>query len=272
MALAQNGSCVKSLISDEITPVVLTFNESSNIGRTLGALRWAARVVVVDSGSSDQTSEICRQFDNVVFLIHKFESHADQWNWAVADGNVTSKWVLALDADYFVSPALAEAMLKAVRQEKSAKGYSVKFLYCIFGRPLRASLYPPVTVLFQREAGHYVQDGHTQRLTLTGDIEVLAEPMLHDDRKPFLHWLQAQDRYASLEAAKLVRDSDAQFSWQQRIRRCTVIAPWAVPLYALFVRGLILDGWRGLYYAMQRGIAEAILSVKLIEHRLARAK
>lgn len=261
---------MKSLSSDEITPVVLTFNEAPNIGRTLGALQWAARVVVVDSGSTDQTWEICRQFNNVLFLQHKFESHSAQWNWAVADSNVSSKWVLVLDADYLVSPELAESMVKAVRQQNTTRGYSVRFRYCIFGRPLRASLYPPVTVLFQKEAGRYVQDGHTQRLELVGEVTVLAEPMLHDDRKSFSHWLQAQDRYAALEAAKLTRDCNAQYSIKQRIRRCMVIAPWAVPLYVLFGRGLILDGWRGLYYAIQRGLAEAILSIKLIEHRLAR--
>lgn len=259
---------MNSLICNEITPVILTYNEAANIGRTVAALHWAARVIVVDSGSSDNTRQICRQFENVFFLENKFESHAAQWNWALTNTNITSAWVLALDADYFVTNSLAETMRKAAQQAGSTVGFRVKFRYCVFGKPLRASLYPPVTVLFRRDAGEYVQDGHTQRLALLGRQEVLPEPMLHDDRKPLLRWLEAQDRYASLELAKLVHISPAHISWQARIRLCVVIAPWAVPLYVLFGRGLILDGWRGIYYAIQRGIAEAILSAKLVENHI----
>ena len=59
---------------DQITPIVLTYNEAPNIRRTLDSLRWAERVVVVDSGSKDGTEEIAKSFSNVVWYVRNFDS------------------------------------------------------------------------------------------------------------------------------------------------------------------------------------------------------
>ena len=84
---------------DRITPVILTFNESPNIARTLGKLSWAREVIVVDSFSIDDTVDIVRSFPGTRVIQHKFESHAGQWNFAVQDTGVKTEWCLALDAD-----------------------------------------------------------------------------------------------------------------------------------------------------------------------------
>ena len=80
---------------------------------------------------------------------------------------------------------------------------------------LRSGIYPPVTVLYRREGATYVQDGHTQRIAIEGDIEDLQSPMLHDDRKPFRRWFNSQSRYTELEAQKLLAADPAE----ARIRR-----------------------------------------------------
>jgi hypothetical protein len=90
----------------------------------------------------------------------------------------------------------------------------------------------------------------------------------HDDRKSLSHWLWSQDRYARLEAAKLLETAAAQLRLQDRLRRKIVLAPALVFFYALFGKGLILDGWPGWYYAFQRTLAEIILSLRLLEAKL----
>ena len=254
----------------EITPVILTFNEAANIGRTLSQLVWARRVVVVDSGSTDTTRDICASYPNVVFFVRAFTTHAEQWNWALERTQIDSPWVLALDADYFVTNDFAAELRNINPQQPEVDGYRASFRYCIFGKPLRASLYPEVTVLFRRDKARYVQDGHTQRLAIAGPVSRLNSRLLHDDRKPLSSWLLAQDRYATLECAHLYATSWRQLSVQDKLRRMIVITPILVPVYCLFVRGLIFSGLPGWLYACQRCIAECILSIKLVEQKFTR--
>ena len=246
-----------------ITPVILTYNEAPNIARTLEALRWAREVVIVDSFSTDQTESIARQFSNVRFVRRKFDRHAAQWNFAVSGTGISSAWILALDADYVLTPQLVEE-LQGLDPPKSVAGYRTGFTYCVFGSPLRASAYPPVVTLFRAGHARYRQDGHTQRLAVDGEVRDLVGRIRHDDRKPFRRWMQAQSRYSRLEAAKLLSTPGSELSLPDRMRRWVVVAPVLALPYCLFVKGNILDGPAGLYYALQRTLAECLLSFRLL--------
>lgn len=248
-----------------ITPLVLTFNEEANIARTLSGLAWAHDVVVVDSGSSDATQAIARQFANVRVFERPFTTHAEQWNFGLTQTGIATEWVLALDADFLVSPSLVEEL--RTLDPSAAAGFEASFTYCIGGQPLRAAVYPPVTVLFQRDRASYRQDGHTQRVVVDGAVRPLANRILHDDRKPLRHWLASQSRYMTLEADKLCSADVALLPLVDRVRRWIVVAPLGVFWYCLLVKGGVRDGWRGVYYALQRLCAEVILSLNLLERR-----
>jgi glycosyltransferase involved in cell wall biosynthesis len=255
---------------DQITPLILTFDEEANIERVLSRLGWAREVVVVDSGSTDATRSLLARFPNVRCVEHKFDSHAAQWNYGLTETGIQTAWVLALDADYVLTGALVDEF-KTLAPGSDVVGYRAGFRYCISGRMLRGALYPPVVVLYQRNAGRYVQDGHTQRLEANGRIEDLQAFILHDDRKPIARWLVSQVRYARLEADLLRRKSWAALGWPDRLRTLHVVMPPLAFIYCLIVTGGILDGWRGWYYALQRSVAEAVLSLVLIQRRLAAA-
>lgn len=252
---------------EQITPLILTWNEEANIGRVLDKLRWAREVVVVDSGSTDATQTICQSFSNVRVVVRSFDNHAAQWNFGLKETGIQSEWVLALDADYVLTDALVNE-LRSLAPPEGTEGYSLRFCYCIHGRALSGSLYPPVTGLYRRERAHYVQDGHTQRSVVDGLVGELDACVLHDDRKPLGRWLTAQDRYAQLECDLLTKRKWGELRWQDRLRKMMFVTPWLVPLYCLTVGKGYKDGWYGLYYAMQRGVAEAILALKLLETRL----
>jgi hypothetical protein len=170
--------------------------------------------------------------------------------------------VLALDADYILSNQII-AELKHLMPDAKIAGYRASFVYCIKGRKLRSGIYPPVTVLYRRDAATYVQEGHTQRVALVGAIEDLRAPMFHDDRKSLKRWFKSQAKYTELEAQKLRAADPAQLELADRLRRWRVVVPPVMLVYCLFVRGGILDGWAGFYYAFQRAMAEAMLSHRL---------
>lgn len=251
---------------DRITPVIVTLNEEPNIGRTLAKLSWAKRIVVVDANSSDATEQIARSFPQVSMVRDQFENHAAQWNRGL-DEAAEAEWILALDADYALSDELIEE-LRSLQPTDEVHAYQAAFDYVVSGRAMKASLYPAKPVLFRRQSVRFVQDGHTQRPVVSGAIGQLRNRIAHDDRKPLKTFLRNQDRYMTLEARKIRSTSFRDLSWSGRVRKLIFVAPLAVLVFTLFGRGTILDGWRGVYYAMQRMLAEAILSLKLIEEML----
>jgi glycosyltransferase involved in cell wall biosynthesis len=249
---------------DEITPLLLTLDEECNISRSLQWLSWAREVVIVDSFSTDGTVEIASKFRNVRVVKNRFCSHSQQWDFGLKETGIRSEWILALDADFILTEAIIEE-IEALRPADGVAGYSASFKYCIEGKALKSAVYPPVTVLFRRSLGKYVQDGHTQRLQLKGNVLDLINPIMHDDRKPLHRWLSSQARYMRLESTKLLESSFSELSMQDRIRRCVVIAPIAVFVYCMIFKRNILDGRAGLFYALQRSFAELLLSLYLLD-------
>ena len=250
----------------EITPLVLTYNEAPNIERTLARLSWASRVVVVDSCSTDQTVEICRRFPQVEVFDRRFDDHTSQWNFGL--DQVATAWVLSLDADYILSEQLIAELCAGIDHGSDVAGYFARFRYCVFGKPLRASLYPPRLVLFRKANGRYVQDGHTQLLKLEGATASLDGLIDHDDRKSLDRWFANQMSYSALEARHLLETPATELSRIDRIRRWVVIAPALVFAYTLLWQRLLLDAWPGWFYAFQRGCAEIMLSLRMVEARL----
>lgn len=251
-----------------ITPVILTYNEAANIERTLQRLTWAKRIIVVDSFSTDETLHILSNSPRVEVYKRRFDTHATQWNYALS--LVTTPWVLSLDADYSLSDALVDE-LTTLDPSGAIDCYAISFQYCVFGRPLRGTLLPPRQALFRRDMATYVDDGHTQVLQCWGRAGALTNPILHDDRKSLNHWLWAQDRYALLEVQKQSQQSVTDLGWSDRIRRIPGLSAPIILVYCLILKGGLLDGWAGWYYAFQRIVAELILSIRLIEAQFQRS-
>lgn len=246
----------------EITPLILTFNEEPNIERCLKHLSWAKHIIVVDSGSNDATLSIIDQTPNAEHHFRKFDNHPAQWAFGLS--LIKTPWALTLDADYMLTHGLLKE-LEALTP--TCDGYYTRFKYCINGLPLRRSLLPPRLTLFRKDKGQFIDDGHTQKASVQGTVGSLSGYLFHDDRKSLRRWLTSQDHYATLEANKLSATPSEALSFADRLRKLCVITPIIVPLYCLFVKGVILDGWKGLHYTWQRTLAEIILSLKLIEKR-----
>lgn len=253
---------------DRVTVLILSYNEAANIARTLAALSWARRIVVIDSGSDDGTADIVQSVANAELVVRPFDNHESQWNFGLAQCRRSEHdWVLALDADYRVSEPLIEEM-RRLEPASEVGGYEVGFRYCIFGRPLRASLYPAVIALYRRAGARYEQVGHTQRVVVGGRVERLHGTIDHDDRKPLSRWLLSQIRYARLEAEHLLSAPPGKLRRTDRIRRTGWAAPLLVLPYTLIVRRCLFEGWPGWLYALQRLLAETLIALEIADRRL----
>ena len=110
------------------------------------------------------------------------------------------------------------------------------------------------------------------RAQVSGDVGQVTSRVLHDDRKPLSRWLASQVKYAEQESELLLGRAANELRIEDRLRRMIVITPWLVPLYCLTVGRGALDGRAGIYYALQRGVAESLLALKLIEAKVLRGR
>jgi glycosyltransferase involved in cell wall biosynthesis len=249
-----------------LTALILTYNEQDNIRRNLEALVWAPRVLIIDSFSNDQTLEIARSFPNVQVIQRVFDTYANQRNAGL--DRIDTEWVITLDADYVLTAELQEE-IKKLEPASDLAVYWAEFDYCIFGRPLHASIYPSRVALFRTKRARYVDEGHSEQLRVKGKLAKLKGKIWHDDRKPLGRWFQSQDRYSEIEATYLLGTKSEELNRADRIRKkWVIVAPMGMPIYLLLVRGLIFDGWNGWYYAFQRTAAEIMLSLRLLEAKL----
>jgi glycosyltransferase involved in cell wall biosynthesis len=244
----------------DIQALVLTYNESPNIARTLDGLRAIGRVVVLDSGSTDDTIAICQTYQNVEIHQRAFDNFAAQCNHALDKLFANADWILSLDADYDCPPSLVQEMAQL---DNCASAYCVAFIYCIDGRAIPGTLYPPRPVLFRKAMARYIQDGHAHRLLVDGKVQALREKIRHDDRKSFAFWFANQRKYARQEAIHLSNKPRAQLRLQDRLRLRRWIAPWLVPLYCLVAKGLLFAGPAGWKYVRERFLFERELAREL---------
>jgi glycosyltransferase involved in cell wall biosynthesis len=254
---------------DQITPLIITYDEAPNIERVLRKLVWAQRIVVIDSGSTDGTLDILNGYSQVDVINRPFVDFAGQCNFGLTQ--VRTTWVLSLDADYELSDDLV-AELRSLRPAAQIVGYRAHFIYRIFGRSLRGSLYPPRTVLYRKDQACYSNEGHGHRVAVRGNIVELNGVIFHDDRKPLARWVSSQQRYAREEANYLLKSYDDKLSNIDKIRAIGWPAPILALLYTLFVKRCILDGWPGWYYVLQRLIAEALTAIEVVDRRLRGSK
>ena len=252
----------------DVTPVVLTFNEEPNVGRTLESLRPFGRVVVVDSGSTDRTEEIARSFGNVSWFMKPFLGHVAQWEWAIRETGIETAFVLALDADMSVHSDLVEEISRVTESAAFDAGL-VGVEYRIRGVRLLGSLYPRELRLLRLSKTRVDHAGHTQKFGIEGRISRLEGRLVHDDRKPLEAFVRAQLGYSEKEFGRLLTAEPRDSRLRAVARRSVSFTPLLVWLFAWLRAGGPLRGAAARRYALERLIYEALLRWRVEDARLA---
>ena len=127
---------------DQITPIVLTYNEAANIRRTLDAVSWAREIVLVDSHSDDATLTIVSQIPQVRVFQRRFDSLENQWNYALKQIRHSVRMGARLDADYVLTPESVEEMRSVSSHGAASAASGRSFVYCV-----RANAYVALRIL-----------------------------------------------------------------------------------------------------------------------------
>ncbi len=266
--------------------LVLTYNEAENIRRCLDSLSDCDDIVVLDSYSTDATLQ-CSERPFVRTFQRHFDTFADQRNWAIDNVPFRHAWVLHLDADECMTPALHRELLDVVsRDEKSAYLLANKLIF--MGRWIRhASMYPHYQARLLRVGeSRFVQTGHGQTLGhASRGVGTLTQPYLHFNfSKGIADWVSRHNRYSSDEAARIAsrrmpwrtalidafRGATRQERQQARKRLADSLPArplWRF-LYLYFMRGGFLDGGPGFHYCVLMAIYDYLIVLKTKEDSL----
>jgi glycosyltransferase involved in cell wall biosynthesis len=256
-----------------VTVVVLTFNEERNLAACLDSVKaWAARTIVVDSGSVDATLAIA-QGRGAEVVSHPFETHAKQWQWALATLPIESDWVLGLDADQRVTPELADQIAALLQKGTDAAGIFVRRRQIFRGKWIRFGGYYPkyLLKLFRRSRvnvdtsdlvdHHFAVDGPTE--SLTGDL-------IEDNQNEaeIAVWTAKHNRYAVLQARQelaatrervgmsaLVGNPDMRVRFLKQVWAGLplFVRPCLYVFYRYVLRLGVLDGKQGFIFHVLQG-------------------
>ncbi|MCC8190067.1 MAG: glycosyltransferase family 2 protein, partial [Planctomycetes bacterium] len=238
-----------------VSAVVLTRNEEEMLPLCLDRLRWADEILVVDSWSEDRTVAVAEAAGARV-LRRTFTNFSDQTNWAYAQA--TGDWVLQIDADELVTPALRDAVLAAVA-DPICDIYLLQRNSCVFGRPLRSSSWSGEWIprLFRRGSVTFAGEVHQDPQVGDRPTRRLDGVLIHYPYRSTKKYFEKFQLYSTLWAEK---------AWSRGRRTslptACVSGLWRV-FHDYFVRGGIRDGRVGFTLAILGGMHTFIRHIKL---------
>ena len=242
-----------------LSVVVVTLNEEERIRACLESVAWADEVIVVDAESHDKTAAIARELTDHVF-VRPWPGFAAQKNFGIDQAH--GEWILSLDADEVVSPALREEIQAELAAAGRHQGYSVPRRNVFWDRWVRhGGLYPDWQLrLFRRGRGRFVARAVHESVVVDGSVGRLRGHLEHRSYRDVADFLERTDRYTTLAAEDWLAEGRGV-----RPFRDLVVRPLG-RFFGMYVwRGGFLDGWRGFLLAVLYGYYVFMRSAKIWE-------
>ena len=224
--------------TQSLSVIIITKNEAHNIRACLESVSWADEIIVVDSGSDDDTAAIVREFTPHVYQ-HDWPGFGAQKNRALA--YASKAWVLSLDADERVTHEL-RLQVEAAMREVAKDGFYIPRLSQFCGQFIRHSGWYPdyVLRLFKKGKGRFSDDLVHESVVLQGQAGRLPSPLLHYSYMSDADVSRKIEQYASAAALQMYKRGKAATQADAPIR-----AGWAF-IRTYFLRLGFLDGTAGL--------------------------
>lgn len=189
----------------DMTAIILTKNEEANIERCIGSIKgWIKRIVVVDSGSTDKTVELAESLGAEIFIHEPFVDYAKQFNWAIDNTNIDTKWVFRFDADECVTPKLKDEIIFECEKhtDDEISGFMMRYKIYFMGRFLKhGGAYPFLKItIFKYGKGRFENRAMGEHIVLSeGICANLNEDCEHYDFKNLNAFIDKHNWYATRE-------------------------------------------------------------------------
>ncbi len=240
-----------------LSVIIITKNEALHIGRCLDSVSWADEIIVLDSGSEDNTVEICRRYTDKVFVTD-WPGFGIQKQRAL--DHAQGDWVFSIDADEVVSSEL-KAEIQTAMVQSSFNGYEIPRLSSYCGKQMRhGGWYPDYVLrLFKRETGCFTDNVVHERIVVQGDVGQLTVPLLHDAFINLEEVLHKVNSYSSL-GANMLYEKKVSSSLGKAIFK----GLWMF-IHTYGLKGGFLDGRQGLMLAISNAEGTYYKYIKLLE-------
>ncbi|NJL13139.1 MAG: glycosyltransferase family 2 protein [Microscillaceae bacterium] len=202
----------------KISAVLITLNEALNLPRVLASVQWCDEMVVVDSGSTDNTLALAQSLGAKTFY-NKFEGYGPQKHFAVSQA--CHDWVLIVDADEEVSPGLAQEIQAMMKNETIAfQGFRLPRDFVFMGRVMRyGGLHGEMYLrLFNRKFGNFNDKKIHESAIIEGKIGRLKGRLMHYSYRHLEDYFQKYNHYTSLAARDLHQKGKKTAPWKIYLR------------------------------------------------------
>ena len=270
---------------NRLSVIILTYNEQQHIERCINSIKnFAKDIYVVDSFSQDKTVEIAKKNGAIVLQNKWPDNHSIQFNWALENCNITTKWVMRLDADEVVSPGLSEEINVELLKDNNIKGYILKRGHIFLGKKmLHGGNYPIKLLRIWKYGFGYCEDKlMDEHIVLNGDYEtkILSGSFWDKNLNGIAWWTEKHNSYSTKEAIMQLRNksyhnvNNKQSGLKsKRFLKYLVYEKLPKSLrafiyfnYRYFVRLGFLDGYQGLVWNFLQGFwYRFLVDVKVYE-------
>jgi len=240
-----------------LSVIIITKNESQQIARCLESVLWADEIIILDSGSSDNTVAICQQYTSYVY-------QTDWLGFGVQKQRALDKaqgdWVLSIDADEYVSTALKLEIQQSI-QQTIIQGFEIPRLSSYCGKNMKHGGWWPdyVLRLFQRHTGHFTSDLVHEKILLSGKIGQLTQPLLHETYINLDEVLGKVNSYSSLGAKELYKKEKTS-----SLHKAILKGIWTF-FRTYIIQASFLEGTQGFMLAISNAETTYYKYLKLLE-------
>ncbi len=237
---------------------IITYNEESSIERVLQSVSFCDEIVVVDSGSTDKTIEIAKQYTDKIFY-QKWLGYGKQKNFAISKLN--TDWVLSLDADEVLTKELAEEITYTLVNNDNKDAFLINIQLVFMGKPLKfGGTYPDYHLrLFKKGKYAFEELNIHEGIKSFRKSAKLKGKILHYSYDNLEDYLKKFNMYTSLIASKHKKLS-------KRVSKCFPFLRMSFELFKRFaLQGAFLDGYPGCVYALLSSFYTFVKYAKLVE-------
>ena len=244
---------------EPLSCIVVCHDEEQKIRRCLESVEWCDEIVVVDSYSTDRTVEICREFTDRI-IQRPWPGYVEQKRFALSQAR--HEWVLNVDADEEVSPALRDEIHAVLRtNDPAVDGYYVPRLVHYLGRWWRRGWYPSARLrLFRKRRVQWGGRNPHEKVLLDGTAGRLRGDLLHFTYEDVRAHLQAVNRLSEDAGREMAGDGQ-----RRRLSDLVLRPAWRCLRFSL-VQGCVWYGVPGLFVSVTAGVYVFLKYAKLREH------
>lgn len=242
----------------KVSAVIITFNEERNIEETLSKLYWCNEIIIVDSHSTDNTVDICKQYGCKIFYRH-FDGYGSQKQFAVS--KAVNDWILCIDADEVLSDELVEEINQLAKNDMGYAGLSIPmnlvFLNKEFKYGNESGRY--FLRMFNRQKGGFTSDKVHEGIQVNGPVKKMNHIIRHYSYHSIDQYLEKLNRYTSYSAAMTYKKGGNRSTWAVLLS-----IPLNFAKYYLLERNF-LNGAKGFYWSMLSSFYHFIKYIKIKE-------